>query len=62
MKRVAFSRLPGDGERVAFALKWCCFCLSGWCRVSESNRRPTAYRTTSAFAANPEAFVVWTIP
>lgn len=22
-----------------------------WCRVSDSNRRPTAYRTTSAFAA-----------
>jgi hypothetical protein len=23
-----------------------------WCRVSDSNRRPTAYRTTSAFAAS----------
>jgi hypothetical protein len=33
---------PGEQEHSA----------SSWCRVSESNGRPTAYRTTSAFAAS----------
>lgn len=44
------TRVPHWG--VADDFSGCCDCHKCWCRVSDSNRRPTAYLTTTAFAAN----------